>query len=176
MQVRRASPPQLGDAPFQPLIKHWSAAPARPVTIEAGRSAVVQSNFLMRHCAALAHGRKVVVPGAFLLSYRLPGRVWQQNHVERVAGFGVVSGPVFRSCARVAGSVSVTSGNLGCTLVRRAATACRHMAHGTWGTCLAEGRRRGCHLHSSWVQECTFFYRPSRWYRVRWIKEPSVRG
>jgi hypothetical protein len=62
------------------------------------------------------------------------------------------------------------SGNIGCTLARTAATACHHMSHGTWGNCLAAGRRWGCHLHSSQVQECTFIYRTSRWYRVRWLK------
>jgi hypothetical protein len=90
--------------------------------------------------------------------------------MQENAGFSVRPGPIIRNCTRVAGSVSVMSGNLGCALVREAAAACRHMPHGTWGTCLAGGRRWGCHLHSSWVQECSFVYRTSRWYRVRWAK------
>src|SRR5207248_724949 len=123
-----------------PLIKHWSPAPAKPVTIGPGQSAVVQSNFLMRHCDSLAGKRKVVVPGSFVLSYRVSGRAGQQRVVQRNAGFSVVHGPIVHSCARVSGSVSVMSGNIGCALARQAATACRHMAHGTWGTCLAGGR------------------------------------
>jgi hypothetical protein len=170
MQVRHAPPPPVGEGLAQPLIKHWSAAPARPVTIKPGHSAVVQSNFLMRHCAALQDGRKVVVPGSLVLSYPMSGHAGKQHLVQQNAGFSVVAGPVFRSCARVPGSVSVRSGNLACALVREAATACRQMPHGTWGTCLAGGRRWGCHLHSSWVQECTFIDRTSRWYRVRWAK------
>jgi hypothetical protein len=46
IKVRQAAPPPIGDAIQPPLIKHWSAAPARPVTIKPGRSAVVQSNFV----------------------------------------------------------------------------------------------------------------------------------
>lgn len=170
VQVRRAPAPSVADRVPTPLIRHWSSARAKPVTIEPGRSAVVQSNFLMRHCGALAHGRKIVVPGRFVLTYRVSGRSGTQRVVQRNAGFTVAPGPIARSCARVPGSVSIESGNLGCGIVREAATACRRMAHGTWGTCVAGGRRWGCHLHSSWVQECTFFYRTSRWYRVRWAK------
>jgi hypothetical protein len=170
MQVHRAPPPPIGEGIERPLIKHWSAAPARPVKIRPGRSAVVQSNFLMRHCDSLRRIRRVAVPGSFVLSYRLSGRAGRQHVVQRNAGFSLVPGPIIRSCARVSGSVSLMSGNVGCALARRAATACHHMSHGTWGNCLAGGRRWGCHLHSSWVQECSFIDRTSRWYRVRWAK------
>jgi hypothetical protein len=171
MQVRVAPrPTPVGIGVPRPLIKRWSASPMRAVTIPAGRSAIVQSNFLMRHCHSLVGDRRIVVPGSFLLSYRAPGRAGTQHLMQKSAGFSVRPGPIIRSCARVSGSVSLMSGNLGCTLARRAATACHHMSHGTWGNCLAAGRRWGCHLHSSWVQECTFIYRTSRWYRVRWAK------
>jgi len=172
MQVRIAPRPTPGGIRVPaPLVKHWSAAPLRAVTIQAGRSAIVQSNFLMRHCSLLGRKRRIVVPGSFALGYRVSGHAGTQRVVQQNAGFTVAPGPIVRSCTRVPGSVSVVSGNLGCSLVRRAATACRNMAHGTWGTCLAAGRRWGCHLHSSWVQECTFVYRTSRWYRVRWVKQ-----
>jgi hypothetical protein len=170
MQVRRAPPPPIGEALARPLIKKWSAAPAKPVKIRPGHRAVVQSNFLMRHCDSLAAKKKVTVPGSFVLSYRLSGRAGQQHLVQRQAGFSVVPGPIIRSCSPVPGSTSLVSGNIGCTLARKAAVACHHMSHGTWGNCLAAGRRWGCHLHSSRVQECTFIYRTSRWYRVRWPK------
>lgn len=171
MQVRVAPrpTPQAIDIP-RPLIKHWSAAPIRVVTIPAGRSAIVQSNFLMRHCHSLVGNRRIVVPGAFVLSYRVAGHAGTQHFMQRSAGFSVTRGPIIRTCTPVSGSVSLLSGNIGCALARQAATACRHMPHGTWGNCLASGRRWGCHLHSSWVQECTFIYRTSRWYRVRWAK------
>jgi len=167
MQVRLAPPPPTGDFP-QLLIKHWSAAPARPVRIPPGRSAVVQSNFLMRNCRLLPRHRNVVVPGSLVLLYRQSGRAARQHVVQQSAGFSLVPGPIIRSCEPVPGSVSLMSGNIGCPLARRAATACRHMSHGTWGNCLAAGRRWGCHLHSSLVEECSFIYRTSRWYRVRW--------
>jgi hypothetical protein len=170
MQVRHLPPPQPGDAPQPPLIKHWSAAPARPVTIEPGRSAVVQSNFLLRHCAALAHGRKVVVPGSLVLRYRVSGHAGKQRVVEKGAGFSVIAGPIIRSCARVPGSVSLLSYNIGCVAARAAAPTCHHMSHPAWGSCRADGRKWDCDLHSSWVQDCFFPDRTSRWYRVRWAK------
>jgi hypothetical protein len=168
MQVRLA-PRQTGDVP-QVLVKHWSAAPARPVRILPGRRAVVQSNFLMRNCRLLGRKRRVVVPGSFVLLYRVAGRGGHQRVMQRNAGFSLVPGPIIRSCQPVPGSVSLMSGNIGCALARRAATACRRMSHGTWGNCLSAGRRWGCHLHSSLVQECSFLDRASRWYRVRWPK------
>jgi hypothetical protein len=169
MQVRLAPPPPTGDFP-QLLIKHWSAAPARPVRIPPGRSAIVQSNFLMRNCRLLPRHRNVVVPGSLVLLYGQSGRVAREHVVQLSAGFSLVPGPIIRSCEPVPGSVSLMSGNIGCPLARRAATACRHVSHGTWGNCLAAGRRWGCHLHSSLVEECSFLYRTSRWYRVRWPK------
>lgn len=170
MQVRRAPPPPIGEGIERPLIEHWSAAPARPVRIRPGHDAVVQSNFLLRHCDSLPHERRVTVPGSFVLTYRVSGRSGRERIVDRSAGFSVVPGPVIRSCEPVAGSVGLVSGDIGCALARRAATACRRMSHGTWGDCLAGGRRWGCSLHSSWVQDCSFIYRTSRWYRVRWAK------
>ena len=118
MQVRHAPPPPVGEGLAPPLIKHWSAAPERPVTIRPGRSAVVQSNFLMRHCKSLAPNQKVVVPGSFVLSYRLSGRAGRQHVVQRSAGFSLAPGPIIRNCERVPGSVSVMSGNIGCALAR----------------------------------------------------------
>jgi hypothetical protein len=171
MQVRIAPrPTPVGIGVPRPLIKRWSAAPMRAVTVPAGRSTVVQSNFLMRHCHLLAGNRRIVVPGSFVLGYRVAGHGGTQHLRQKNAGFDVRSGPIIRSCTPVPGSTSLVSGNVGCTIARKAATACHHMSHGTWGNCLGAGRRWGCHLHSSRVQECTFIYRTSRWYRVRWPK------
>jgi hypothetical protein len=169
-QVRKAPPLQTGEGVHIPPIEHWSAAHARPLTIEPGRSAVVQSNFLMRHCAVLAHGRKAVVPGSFVLGYRVSGHAGKQRIVQRSAGFSVIAGPIIRSCTRVPGSVSLLSYNVGCAAARAAAPTCRHMSHPAWGSCRADGRKWDCDLHSSWVQDCFFPDRTSRWYRVRWVK------
>jgi hypothetical protein len=133
----------------------------------------MQTNFLMRHCSELRHGRKVVIPGSFHLSYRESGRAGRQHIVQRSAGFSVIAGPIIRSCNSVPGSVSLTSANVGCAAARSAAPACRRMQHGTWGHCTVAGRRWDCDLHSSWVQQCFFPDRTSRWYRVRWIKRPG---
>jgi hypothetical protein len=170
MQLRHTPRLPAGDRIPTPLIRHWSAAPLRPLTIQAGRSAIVQSNFLMRHCDALGRSGKVVVRGSFSFSYRQSGHWGQQRVVQQSAGFTLVPGPIIRGCDPVFGSVSLRAADIGCALARQAATACRHMAHGTWGTCLAGGRRWGCDLHSSWVQQCFFADRTSRWYRVHWAK------
>lgn len=172
VQFRPAPPPPTGDMVAVP-VRHWSAAPARPLTVRPGKSALVQTNFLMRHCKALAHGRKVVIPGSFRIRFRQSGRAGRQHVVEQNAGFSVVAGPLIRDCARVPGSVSVTAANIGCAAARAAAPACHRMQHGTWGSCSAAGRRWDCDLHSSWVQQCFFPDRTSRWYRVRWIKRPG---
>jgi hypothetical protein len=169
VQLRHAPPPATGDAPVL-LLRHWSAAPPRPLTIQPGKSVVVQTNFLMRHCSDLRHGRKVVIPGSFVLGYRQSGRAGRQHVVQQSAGFSVVPGPIIRSCGRVPGSVSVVAANVGCAAARAAAPACHRMQHGTWGSCTVAGRRWDCDLHSSWVQQCFFPDRTSRWYRVRWIK------
>jgi hypothetical protein len=166
----RPAPPSTGDLP-EPLIRHWSAVPTRAVRIRPGQSAVVQSNFLMRHCSTLRHGRTVVVPGSFVLRYRLKGHAGRQRVVQRSAGFRVVAGPVVRSCRPVSGSVSLTAADIGCALARRAAYACHYPSNANMtGECAGGGRQWNCDLHSSWIQQCFFPDRMSRWYRVRWTK------
>lgn len=172
VQFRHAPPPPTGDMPVV-LLRHWSAAPPRPLTVRPGKSAVVQTNFLMRHCSELRGGRKVRIPGTFSLGYRRSGHAGRQHVAQQGAGFTVIAGPVVRTCHPVPGSVSVTAINIGCALARAAAPACHWMPHGTWGSCSAAGRHWACSLHSSWVQQCSFPYRTSRWYRVRWIKRPG---
>jgi hypothetical protein len=172
VQFRHAPPPPTGDMIVVPL-RHWSAAPPRPLTIRPGKSAIVQTNFLMRHCSNLKGGRTVRIPGTFSLSYRQSGRAGRQRVVQRSAGFSVIAGPIIRSCSRVPGSVSLTTANVGCAAARAAAPACHRMRHGTWGSCTVARRRWDCDLHSSWVQQCFFPDRTSRWYRVRWVKRPG---
>lgn len=172
VQFRHAPPPPKGDYIAVPP-RYWSAAPPRPLAIRPGQSVLVQTNFLMRHCSELRGGRKVHIPGTFSLSYRRSGHARRQHVEQQSAGFSVVAGPVVRSCGRVPGSVSVTAYNIGCALARGAAPACHRMPHGTWGSCSAAGRRWECDLHSSWIQQCFFPDRTSRYYRVRWIKRPG---
>lgn len=172
VQFRPAPPPPTGDMPVV-LLRHWSAAPPRPLTIRPGKSAILQTNFLLRHCSELKDGRTVRIPGSFDLIYRQSGHAGRQHVVQRSAGFSVIAGPVIRSCGRVPGSVSLTTAGVGCAAARAAAPACHRMQHGTWGSCTVAGRRWDCDLHSSWVQQCFFPERPSRWYRVRWLKRPG---
>ena len=70
--------PNFGYSGMDLVYRHWSAAATRAVTLPPGRIATVQSNYLMHDCAALASGRKIVVPGSLVLHYRASGRIHQK--------------------------------------------------------------------------------------------------
>jgi len=82
------------------------------VTIPAGRSAAVQSNFLMRHCDGLASGRTLVVDGSLFLSYRASGHADRQNVGQRSARILLTRGPTIRRCTRVSGSVRIAASDI----------------------------------------------------------------
>lgn len=169
VQLRPAPPPPTGDLVQSPL-RHWSAAPTRPVTIPPGRSAVVQSNFLMRDCRELTSGRTVTVPGSLPLVYRSGGHTRRQTVSQTSAGFVLVAGPTIRRCARVPGSVYLLAADVGCAAAKAAAPACHPMSHGSWGTCSAAGHTWDCGLAASSVERCWLPERSSHWLRVRWRK------
>jgi hypothetical protein len=129
-------PSQNNYGPAYDLVyRHWSAAPTRAVTLPPGRIATVQSNYLMRHCAALASGRKIVVPGSLVLNYRLSGRIHRTMIPLPGQRFVLVRGPMKRRCTPVAGSVSVVTADTACSAGRQAAVACHPMSHNSWGDC-----------------------------------------
>lgn len=170
-QVRLAPSTPTGDVPAQSPLRAWSAAPAAGVTIQPGQSAVVQSNFLMRHCSALTHRHEVRVPGSFLLSYSQSGRAGEQHVAQRSAAFRLVAGPVIRGCRRATGFVSLTAADISCTLARRAAYACRYPSNpNLTGECAGGGHQWHCNPRSWTTQQCSFADRTSHWYRVRWAK------
>jgi hypothetical protein len=73
VQFRLAPPPPKGDLLVIGL-RRWSASAARPVTIPPGRSAWVQSNFLMSSCDLLLPDRTLIANKAITVAYRANGR------------------------------------------------------------------------------------------------------
>lgn len=178
----RLSPParSAGDLSGGDLAyRHWSAAHTGPVTIPPGRIATVQANFLLRRCGGLASGRAVVVPGSFVVSYRVSGRVDRQRIRLPGAALVVTRGPTRRTCAPVAGSVSLVAANTTCALARKAALACHPMSHNSWGDCTVERSLWDCGSTAGpgapYLETCWHPTRKSDWLRVRW-NPPALSG
>jgi hypothetical protein len=154
------------------VYKHWSAAPTRAVTLPPGRIATVQSNYLMHDCAALASGRKIVVPGSLVLHYRVSGRIHQKMIPLPSQRFVVLAGPTKRRCTQVAGSVSVVTADTGCSAGRQAAVACHPMSHNSWGDCTVAGVLWDCGSTagpgSPYLETCWQPTKKAHWFRVRW--------
>jgi hypothetical protein len=83
VQFRLAPPPPKGDLVVIGL-RRWNPSAARPVTIPPGRSAWVQSNFLMSGCDLLSPGRTLIANKAINVTYRANGRSGR----ERIAAAG----------------------------------------------------------------------------------------
>jgi len=167
-QLRLAPPPSNGDR-LVIVLRHWSSSPGHPVTVKPGRSAVVQSNFLMRQCQSLAHGRTIPVPGTLTLRYSASGITHSQRVVQPGAEFVVAEGPTIRSCSPVAGSIRMAASDISCAKARAAAPACHHLSHGNYGTCSGAGRQWDCDFRAVTVEWC--WYRGgenAHLFRVRW--------
>ncbi len=168
VQLRLAPPPPTGDH-IQIVLRHWSSTPGHPVRIRPGRSAVVQSNFLMRECQTLGQGRTVAMPGKLTLHYSLSGKTGTQRLVQPNARFVIAEGPTIRPCSPVAGSIRMAASDISCVEARAAAPACHHLSHGNYGTCSGAGRQWDCGFRAVTVEWC--WYRGgenAHLYRVRW--------
>jgi hypothetical protein len=144
------------------LMRRWSAARARPVTIPAGRSAIVQSNFRMAHCEDLSGGRTVVLPGEVFLRYLAGGATDRQTAVVPESRIVLMQGAAEHSCGpRIAGgSSNVVAANVSCRIARKAAVACRRLWDG--GTCESDGKWWDCVAgESCWVPR-----QKSHWFEV----------
>lgn len=173
-QRRPSTVPNLGSgySGMDLVYKHWSAAPTRPLTLPPGRIATVQSNYLMHDCAALASGRKVVVPGSLVLRYRAAGRIHEKTVPLPSQRFVVVAGPTKRRCTPVAGSASFVTADTGCSAARRAAPACHPMSHNSWGVCTVASVVWDCGSTAGpgapYLETCYQPHRKSHWFRIRW--------
>lgn len=125
--------------PIDLVYTHWSAKPTQPVTIPPGRTATVQTNFLMRGCKSLAHGQTLSIPGTLALRYRTAGRARVQRLDMAENKLVVGRGPTIRTCAPVAGSARLVSSNMSCALARQSAPQCRKMHNEGWLDCQLGG-------------------------------------
>jgi hypothetical protein len=170
VQFRLAPPPPEGDF-FVPNLRRWSAAPAVPVTIPPGRSAVVQSNFVMRHCEELPRNRALVVNGSLVLSYRTAGHEARHEVAQRSARIILERGPTIRPCIPVLGSGALVAADVPCRVARWAAGSCRRLPHRSWGTCSAAGYTWNCtytgHTRPPSVELC-WLASKSQWFKVHW--------
>jgi hypothetical protein len=176
----RLSPPQRprshtlnwGGDGIDLVYRRWSAKRAKAVTIPRHRTATVQINFLMHDCAALAHGRTVVVPGSLVLRYRTSGHSGHQLLTLPGNRIVVVAGPRKRSCTPVAGSGSLVAADVTCAFARHAAPLCRAMHNGGWLGCTVAGRFWECGRFAGpgypLRETCYLPHRKSHWFSVVW--------
>jgi hypothetical protein len=172
VQFRLAPPPPDGHF-FGANLRHWSAAPAKPVTIPPGRSAVVQSNFVMRHCETLRRHRAVVINRSLVLSYRTAGHAGTQKVAQRSARIILGRGPTIRPCIPVLGSGALFAADIPCWVARSAAMSCRHLPHRSSGTCSAAGYAWNCTFTGRKrppVAELCWLASKSQWFKVRWTE------
>jgi hypothetical protein len=78
VQLRLAPWPPNGDVEV-PGIRNWNRSAARPVTIPPGRSAWVQSNFLIHHCNLLAAHGTLIANRTITLKFTVNGHAGSQR-------------------------------------------------------------------------------------------------
>lgn len=150
VQFRLAPPPPQGDIEISNL-RRWSASPPTPVTIPPGRSAVVQSNFLMRRCDELGPQQVLVVDSAIVVDYQASSHADREQIAQRSARIILTRGPTIRRCAPPRGpgdeavhSTSLVALDIPCAIARTATLGCRRFSYGHSGACTAAGRDWEC--------------------------------
>ena len=175
----RLSPPQRPTTlnnfgGFSDLVyRGWSAARGRQVTIPPGRIATVQSNYLMRNCEDLVHGRTVTLPGWLVLSYRAFGHGGVQKLSLPGRRITLTAGPTRRTCTPVSGSATLVAADIGCAVAREGDRACHPMSHPTFGVCTVAGRLWDCGSFAGagepLLETCYLPQEKSHSFRTVWI-------
>jgi hypothetical protein len=93
VQIRLAPPPPSGDIVVSGL-RAWNARNSPPAAIPAGRSANVQSNFLMRNCSSLSTDQALVLNRSVTLAYSVGGRRGTQQLAVPAAQIILKRGPL----------------------------------------------------------------------------------
>jgi hypothetical protein len=145
VQLRLAPPPPNGDLAVSNL-QRWSASPPQPTAIPPGRSAVVQSNFLMGHCDDLRPHQALTLNRAIVVAYRVGPDEGHQKIAQKSARIILTRGPTIRPCSPPEGATHLVAYDITCTMAGRAAVGCHRLPHGTSGMCTAAS--------SDW--DCTF--------------------
>jgi hypothetical protein len=170
LQFRLAPPPPNGDLIVSNL-RRWSTATSAPVSIPPGRSAAVQSNFVMRHCEELTRNRPLVVDGSLVVRYRASGHAGRQEITQRGSRIILTPGPTIQGCSRVPRSAQLVAADISCDVARRTAVACHRLSGRTWGWCSAFGHQWDCASTAPAGQpsvERCWLASKSHWFKVRW--------
>jgi hypothetical protein len=141
VQLRLAPPPPSGGLIAAPNLRGWSAAPPVPVAIPPGRSAVVQSNFLMGRCDELGPHQALTLNRAIVVSTAQAG-----TPAAKEGARIILTRPTIRRCSPPDGASRLLAYDITCTVAERAAVGCYRLPQGTSGTCTAAS--------SDW--DCTF--------------------
>ena len=152
VQLRLAPPPpnnnQQGDltsgGAAAGRLMPWSRSPLVPIVIPPGRSAVVQSNFLMRACRLLRHGQTITANHAISVAYTVGQQTGRQTVTQPGAQIILTRGPTARPCSTPQGSTVLTAYDIPCDLAQTAAVACHKLDHGSYGECTAAGQTWDC--------------------------------
>ncbi len=147
-QVRLAPPPPGGDA-IPVNLRAWSAASLVPLALPAGKAAIVQSDFLMGHCATLGHTGSVTVNNTLAITYRADGRAGHQTLAQRAARIVLTRGPASQPCAAPTGATRLIASDVTCAVAVPTAVKCRRLAHGTYGNCTAASHLWSCTYEST---------------------------
>jgi hypothetical protein len=120
-------------------LRRWSASPPTVVTIPPGRSAVVQSNFLMGHCEELGPQQVLTVNRAIVVDYRASNHADREQIAQPSARIILTRGPTIRQCLPPRHSIGLVALDVSCKIALTAALGCRRFSYGHSGACSAAG-------------------------------------
>jgi hypothetical protein len=150
-------------------LNSWSRTPLVPVNVPAGRSAVVQSNFLMRDCGHLQPHQVLTANRAIVLAYQVGGRTGHQTVADPGARIILTRGPTIRTCAAPQGASGLVANDITCGVAATAAVGCHQLASRTSGDCTAAGYAWACTFtNSSRIRERCWLSSKRQNFAIRW--------
>ena len=111
-------------------LKSWSKSQLVPMAVPPGRSAVVQSNFLMRRCDQLPPHEALTVNRAIVVAYAAGQRTGHQRITNQSASIILTRGPTIRRCSTPQGATRLDAYDITCNVAQRAAVECHQLAQG----------------------------------------------
>ena len=130
-------------------LKSWSQSQLVPMAVPPGRSAVVQSNFLMHRCDQLPPHKALTVNREIVVAYAAGQRTGDQRITNQSASIILTRGPTIRRCSTPQGATRLDAYDITCNVAQRAAVECHQLAHGTYGNCAAAGFEWDCTFTSA---------------------------
>jgi hypothetical protein len=141
-----------------------------PLQVPPGKSALVQTTFLMGRCDKLRRHRRLVANRVITVAYRDGTSAGHQDVPQRAARIVLTRGPTERTCATPSGASRLQAFDVSCSTAEQAAVTCRHLQHGTWGQCSAATRDWDCtYTSSSRKAERCWLATKRQSVKVRWL-------